>query len=452
MTQEKIRSFGLSTFGAFGFCIFGAAFLYTCYLIFKYAVNIPGGDELEALAAPAFKPNMIFWLFARHNEHIIFPTKVFIKIMFFLNRWNLRTEQIISFYVFSVVPFSFAFLSRKILPKIPFGIIFAFLFFLMGTTFVGNHFSGYMSQMHFVHIFKLWALFCLFHPSQKTIWIVLGAISAGLAVVSFGTGTASAATILGIFLLFKLLKLKNSQLREENSKQTLLHLALAGVSLGAVALAAVRPFLSNLKRHQICSPMTNNFWFMLSKLVGRGLSFPDPAPIISIIAFVVLLALPIGILLSKGGFLRKPTHWMLLAGVCATLAELLLMTIGRAVELNVNDYIAGRYCEISLLLIPWATVLWLKVLENSRVLPPFLIGLWCLFAVNSRTEFNYPSYPGISAYFTTQAPCLVEYYKHGGPGLCPLLYPYPMADKLDRARNLNLSFYQELMSGNISGN
>jgi hypothetical protein len=82
-----------------------------------------------------------------------------------------------------------------------------------------------------------------------------------------------------------------------------------------------------------------------------------------------------------------------------------------------------------------------RIIARNAVLG--LLWVFCAITVGS-SIFRF-RYDEIEDWRLKSIACLKGYYKNGGEARCPQAHPSPLKLDLDRARELQLSFYREMM-------
>lgn len=142
---------------------------------------------------------------------------------------------------------------------------------------------------------------------------------------------------------------------------------------------------------------------------------------------------------------------LLLSLVAALLADLVLISIGRA-EYGIQTAKYPQYAEHGMPLIILSVINWSFLLAARRRLKAFFIAaLWFSCLLTFAGNWDFRIYQSIYADKLEGSRCVQAYYekgfeKSGADARCPTVFPWPasMARILDLAKKQNPSFYREL--------
>lgn len=439
MTPSKPTA--LNVFSKIGAKVFFFLFFYHFYMVWAYGLRIPIGDEWAFLDREAFEKPLLEWIFTPHNDHLITLTKLIARVLYSLNGWNLWWEQLITFFFFGALLFALNQIAKAVTPSIPRGLNAAFLIFLLSSLTVGLHATGFNTQYHGAILFKFLGVLCLFHPRPRPEKVRAGFVFLTAGVFCFGSGRVVALTVTCIFLLFQWL---------EDRRLDSWEMKVGGFFLLCLGLVNYG-FFPTLALDNALLPHTQIFWVKFGQVVGWPLLHqPGLSPFPAYLALILLVLLPLALCLRIPGVNRSREFWLLVAAIAATLAELVAVTIGRGRGTEIGTTSAGRYNEFGLLLIPLAGLAWAKVLEKTKWLFPGLLALWLFFAVQFRDNWKLYEFRFFMHHYKEASSCLYRYYENGGAGLCPLFYPFPLGERLDRAKTLNLDLYRAIIEKKVS--
>ncbi|WNG16507.1 hypothetical protein [Cystobacter fuscus] len=414
--------------------------------VWHFAVDIPYWDEWEMLRPEAFPSNHLSldWLFARHNEHRIVTTKLVHWIFFRLSGWNHVGLIVFNFLFFGLLLLALARVMRRTVPDLPVVAVMAFLLFLQTPLNHENHLWGFQFQFHFPLLMLCLGVLMLFDEQQRSGWLISGALLLVVGAYSFSSGITAGVAATGVFVGFKALRALRAQ--ETSAKlRELAQLGAAGliavVGIGAAALGQ-----RHLNGHpEFTFPHQLNFWVYLVNLVGLGFGFEQQSEWVGALCLLAVIV-PLGWLLLRSRLRLTSAQWILVAMIAAVGGALATITIGRA-GFGVGSAKSSRYTEIAFLLVPLAAATWWSVLEPwARARRAALVVLWIGCFIGVANDFSLKYYRNQRDERMEGVACARQYYSNGGDANCARLYPAPIADRLESARQLKLSFVEDILS------
>ena len=410
--------------------------LYLVHLgfIYRYAVDVPYWDEWALFAQPEFTWS---WAVAQTNEHRIVLTRLSIWAMYYLDGWNLRTNQLGNFVLYGVLLVSLVRFGRRVSPSTPGWVTAAFLIFLLTPINWYNHTFGLQSSFHFAMLFLVLAAYHLFDTDQRPASVLAGAACTVLAIASWFGGLVGAVVLVVVFTAFTLAR----GARARDTSQLAVLLTAAGL---AVALYFIG-YQSVAGHPPMTWPDTGLFWAFFVNVVSWGFGFETVSTWLgTFTALVVLAPMVIEAWMRRG---RLPAAgWALYGLTLGILAIIGAITAGRA-GFTVGGPKAYRFSDVTLMLVPLTVFAWGRLLRDRPALQHgVVLGLWLFCAIGFSYKWSwFPIYRMEAQRREAGLTCLREYYTYGGAGDCPTLYPFPAAYLFGRAKDANLSFYRRLM-------
>ena len=334
---------------------------------------------------------------------------------------------------------------RKYAPQVAAWIVLSFIPFLLSPINWENHFWAFQMQVHFSLLFLFATLYFWFDERQRWSDMLLGSSMAILGVYSFSGGLVTSIASLFVFGVFKVLRLFRRTEVQDRRKEILQLLAVFALVGCALALWFVG--YHNLPRDpDRAVPFSKSYWFFFINLVGFGFGLDTVEFITNSICLLLILTPVIWLVLRKESRLSN-SSWAIFTAVLALLCTFAVIALGRA------SFVAGqtkgsRYSEVGMMLIPLAVIAWGVALQSRKwVRSLLLIGLWVfcfLTFLDNWSQFS--MYDSAARLRKGGALCVARYYAGKGGANCPSLYPMSLADKLDAAQKLNVSFYRNLGS------
>jgi hypothetical protein len=421
-----------------GICV--ALYIAQLLCVVLYAVNIPYWDEWEAFNKGGILVNQtVSQLFAQHNEHRIVTTKLLTLALYHIDGWNLVTHQTINFLIYGTLVAIVIYIVKKGGPDLPLAILLCFAVFLLSDVSWENHAWGFQSQFHFTLLFLVLASWCLFDERQRWSRALAGAFFLLLTVYSFSAGVVESLVLFAGYLAFKIFRKFSDDALPDELKQLAVVGLIVAAGIGLYFVGYVKP-----DSPPYTLPYQKLFWTYLANLLSGGLGYArDNILPGSIILFFVLIPI-VGLIKQKGRSLSS-RQWMLIVTALSILAALVVITVGRA-GYGKGQSKSSRYSEFTVMLVPISVSMWwLFLSQRRRLLHYLLIGFWLFCGFGLSRSWNFPKrYSRISAERLQARECVQSYYLNGGPAICPTAYPHSLADRLEFARDMPLSFIQEM--------
>ncbi|MGA9032916.1 MAG: hypothetical protein WB402_10400 [Sulfuricaulis sp.] len=315
-------------FGAFAAMLFGIKL----WLIGTYGDATPYWDQWDGEAANLYKPFLegtLRWtdLFAPHNEHRIFITRLLaLTLLTFNGIWNPLLQMVVNAVLHIVtLGFGIALLTRVIgrnhLPA-----LLAFSLVLFGVPYAWeNTLAGFQSQFYFVLLFGIACLWLTVtqHPLSARWWG--GVVCAMLAFLSLASGIFALAAAAIIGLVFYVMGLRKTR------KQLLAVAILAGLFLLGVVLTPSVAYHASLE--------AASFPQFLDALLAV-LGWPISPSVFSALVRNLPALVFVGVILWKRPA-ANDRKWFLLALVVWSFGQAMSIAYGRAV-----GNLASRYLDL----------------------------------------------------------------------------------------------------------
>lgn len=426
-----------------------AAFGYHFYILRKYSVNIPYYDDWAMFNGRQPASLDWYWLYQQANDHRTTTTKLLVWFQFQLNGWDLRTHLVLSFLVYAASIAAFAFFIRRVSPDLPRWVILGFVLFF-STPLIWTDFAiGYAVAIHLWMLFTLLTAYCLFEESQ--IWRVLSlaCLAATFAIYSFAAGIATSIVLVGGFSLFKLQRAYFAKDKDARRRE-LLQLAMV---LGVTGIALFVWFIgwkTTPQRLPWVLPYDRRFWSFFLNLVAFAFGIDRVSSRWGLICLLIV-AVPICLLIVKQKANLTMAQWASIALVAALLADLALISIGRA-EYGILTAKYPHYAQHGMPLILLSVVNWGFVLARRHKLKGLVIaGLWLGCLATFAGNWSFGIYQKLYAEKLEGRECVRSYYEKGFErtgvdARCPTIFPWPASQVhiLENAKRVKTSFYREM--------
>lgn len=404
-------------------------------LIALTTVNIPVADEWESLRPDALPGGFsLEYLFAFHNEHRIVFTKLLNYMFFYTTDWNLKYLVIANYFIFSSLVFFVIWFQKKAIPNATKG-IWILPFFLTSPLVIENHTWGIQSVFHFCILFGSLSVYNATRKriSKSDYW------SAGVfslfSMYSLAAGLFF-TMITFLILLYRMTVFPKINWADASSKALALLAVASGVLLWFVGLS--RP-----ERHPPYTwPYQAKYWSFFSNLVSLGFGYKTESMIIAFLA-VGLVGFILWKSLGKAFAFESQYVSFGFFGALAVLGAFASIALSRA-DFGIGQAKTSRYAELGFMLVPFIGWLcWDLTKESQKYQKAFRIFMW--FVVSGFAgSYSYSTYFNIAKERKQGLACITRFYnRENTTGDCPILYPGPLSERLERAKKLGLSWVPE---------
>lgn len=406
---------------------FAALALAHAGFLFANAVDVPYWDEWDLFApgglSRAFDPG---WLLARHTESRVIPLKLQYWLGLRLDGLDFRTQWAGYGAAYAAVLALVFALMRSAAPDLPAWVALSFLAF------------GLSPRVHEAVTY--------FPPSSHAMIGSLGSALlllggqgtwrrplAGVFLACFGifahTDGVTPALVLAAFMA-----LRAADDRRRGSPHGTSAAAAAAIALGAaLALAGLG---ASGRQTPAAEPTSGLFWRFFLNLVSWGFGMDQVSVTLGALCAAVA-AIPCARLALQGEH-RRSERLALACALAGTLAMLAAMAYGRG-GVGPSYAKASRYAARAFVLLPLAAAAWWAVLGPGAARGRAVAALWILGALGHAGNWDFGFYRTIALERRLGLECARAYYRGGSPD-CPMGYPGPIGDRLDRARELGVSF------------
>ena len=418
------------------------ALLFQWVIIAITSVNVPQGDEWENLVEHGL-PQGFSWkyLFAFHNEHRVVFTKLFNYIFLVTSDWNLKNQIIANYLVWSAVVLFLLYVQKKYIPNATKG-LWILVFFLASPLLIDNHNWGFQVCFHFFLLFGLLSVFVLSRrrmpQPQKQMGVgwatLLASVLALLSLYSFSAGMFFALTCL---VMIAVILFSEKGLSKKDLSITLFSVLVLLGGMGLWFVGYEKP----LNHPPFIMPYTWTFWTFLTNLISLGFGYKTSSiPIAFIAGGLVFFVLWKS--LRKALWFREPYFVFAFFSSMALLGSFVSITLSRA-GFGLGQAKTSRYGEIGVLLMIFVGWLFWDYCRGSEVRArAYKYFIWFVF-LGFAGEYSYKGYFTVAEERRESLACVLKYYQGENPKAeCPATYPGSLADKLEVAKRMNLSWGQ----------
>jgi len=414
-------------------------------VLYRYAVDVPYLSEWWHLSSGLAREFSFEWLWSRHAEQRMVFTKFHTWLLAASGGWNLRAQILQNFALYGVLlAAGFAFLRRNA-PHIDRSLLLLCFVFPLSAIANENHQWGAASHFHFVLLFLVLSAHFAFSPGAGTA-SALAAGALGVATtLSSATGAASMAGLLGVLAAYT----ASNRWREIDSTGAtagarLARLALIGVPVGIAIASQIGGHGAGSSALQSNAERIAHFL----NLVSGGFGVSSSSVLLGSFWFaVVIVPLAAGLVWARGRL--ADGDWAILALSIALLCGLAATSLVNAGQ-GAAEAKHSRYAELAMLLLPlcaaaWSSLFRVHAVAGRRV----LASLLALVAFASLDDWNTEPYRLQRVAREGGVACAKHYYERAGRAHCPTIAGQPIAHELDRARELDLHFYQRIVGGRV---
>ena len=383
----------------------------------------------------------------RHNEHRIFFTKLSTWILYKLNSWDVRDQVILNYLIFLLIPLTLIITTIKHLDVKYRWLPIYLSIFTLSPRLSSIHSWAFQSCWH-ISVLTLIIIPIVIYRKLNWSLCILASFLSILSIFSFSASTPGLILIVGLFLFYTILEFYN----KKN------HLTFDIISKKLIFLSiAITSIIYNLLTMHIhaghgkyASILSKEFWLFFMNLVSSGFGHTKVNHMSALFCFL-LIVLPITyfVIYQTINYKKKTLSknlWITITQTCALLAGSASIAIGRVSEYGYNYSKQGKCLEFSIFFIPLAGILWSLIYHRKflRYKKQFIL-FFCLFVFfNFTRDWNSSKiYKKNRLYMTQGVNCAYKYYSNNMNKItCPKLYPWDLADKLQYAKKINISFYQ----------
>lgn len=359
--------------------VLGAVVLSRLYYVNNFAVALPYWDQWDAEGDGLLRPWIenrlrIRDLWAPHNEHRIFPTRVLSLLIFEITgEWNNLTEVRFNIVLAVAIPVLLVGILLRnsalnemrwiLLPVIVAQFALPFPF--------ENLLVGFQSQFYFLLLFTLTSLIlAAYRPENKSSMAGI-IILCVLSVITMASGFLTAIAVMGIYFL-------NWYQRSQSSfHQTIMLCVLFAIAVTGYFLIPQIP-ANQIYRARNISQLINSLGYILSW------------PVIGHQFYTFLFWIPAIIVIPLLTFRKSMTRTDLLMAGCFiwSFSQSLAIAYGRGQELTL---VSSRYTELftpGLISNAWFVIRFTEVLNKYRFRWIFLVIFFGLFSYAHITRFS----------------------------------------------------------------
>lgn len=399
------------------------------------SVNVPAGDEWENLNPDAF-PKGFTWsyVFSFLNEHRGIFTRLQNYFFYYFTDWNMVYQIHFNYVIFLAMIFFLFYFQKKYVLGATKG-IWILLFFLGSPLLIDNHNWAIQSFFHYCELFGLIAVFFATRESLRKSDFWWAAFFAICSTYAFAAGMFFALVVLGV-LGYRLVRDSKPSFSEILVKA--LPLVLMVGAMGAWFIGYHKP----PGHPPLTWPYEWGFWYFFSNLISLGFGFKTSSAIIALLSLGIVGVVLWRSLKEAFSFQRPYVSFAFFASlaVLGAMASIALSRVG----FGIGQAKTSRYAELGILLVPFIGWLWWRLGHTSvRFQKNYKYFIWFIF-IGFAGDYSYEKYFRVGRERRESLECIASYYRgENKTGDCPILYPGPLGERLDRAKQLKMSWVPE---------
>lgn len=420
-----------------------AALLYAAQfaVIIFFTVDAPFWDEWQFFAPDALPAGFsLRYIFAPHNEHRIFGTKLLYWALYKLGGLDFTLVVQVSYALYGLTIVALIRVLQRSTPRQTFPLVLWFTPFLSSPLNYENLVWGLQSCFHLFALFFVVAVGLLFEERQRWGACALGAAAAACATYSFASGVVCTLVLGAMYAGFKLLRVRSAPDRARE-------LAQGGLVLGVIAAADglwLATFEAAGHHGAMSVPTSSAFWLHYANVVGLGFGIRTHAPGLGLLVLGTVIVL---LVVFARGVKRRAVPqnhaFVLLTLALAMLGAQASISLGRG-SFGAEQGKSLRYAEYGLLMLPvlGAMLAWLS--EQSRRLLVVAAVAWVVCFASFFDEWTFGPYEGHSERLQAGLSCALAQHPPG-PVICPDVYSEDLSSRIAEARKLGVSFTRQVV-------
>ena len=407
------------------------------FLLFQWliiaitSVNIPAGDEWENLAPGGFTEGFSWrYVFSFLNEHRGVFTRLQNLAFLYGTGWNIVYQIHFNYILFCGMIYFLFWFQKTQIPGATKG-VWCLLFFLASPLIEDNHNWAIQSFFHYCELFGLLAMYFATKQSLRLKDYFLAVLFAAFSAYAFATGMFFALMTV-VVLSWRLLK--------GSEKVGVRVIKLASILALVSAMAFWFVGYHKVPGHPaFVWPHEWAFWNFFANLISLGFGFKTDNIVVALLALGAVTVVLWSSLKEAFSFKRQFISFAFFASlaVIGALASIALSRTG----FGIGQAKTSRYAELSFLLVPFIGWLWWHLAKTSvrfRQSHRYLIWFICLGYLGN---YSYATYFKVQRDREEALVCIGKYYTgENKEGRCPVLHPAPLAERLDEAKRMKLSW------------
>ena len=429
-------------------------FILHLFYVHHYAVNVPSGDEWDALVTPAIFDTKLDWnwVFSFHNDHSHALTKILNFLDYKIENWNLAHLKIVNLFLIGGLVFFMFKLKSRLIGKYNFlGFPLYLTFLLQPELLSDGTLWAIISSMHFGLIFGLLSIFMMGRWTIQWWHPLIGGICAILALHSFAFGSLN-CIFFSILCAFHFIQCLRSQENFKNKFVINTSLLVSFLLVGSIFVIWMIGYEKPSGHPDFMWPYRIKFWNGIFALLVKGHGFKSPKLYLLGVPLFIFILWPVYQFIRHFNTLPKKIVFPLLCLVLYIGGALALIAVARS-GFGHGQQFSARYAEITLMLVPLTALNYFvcsRYLNFSKKLfkKCLIIYFFLLVGANFK-NFNYPkTYGRIAKEQKITLECIRQVSRAGNKEeiICNAHYLPPnysqhiLYEKVSLLKNNNVSF------------
>ncbi|MBI4423710.1 MAG: hypothetical protein HY554_08285 [Elusimicrobia bacterium] len=407
-------------------------------------MDVPYWDDWDHLSPGALTRELPWrWIATPHVESPHVPTKLQFWLAYRTDGLDFSRQQLVAFSLYALALLAAASLLRRCAALPP--------WCLWGCLALALSPKGHEalewahdSHHHYALLGLLLGAELLFRERASWPRALAGTAFAFVAMLAHASGFAAIGTLWAGYCAFQALRARRGWAAGERAAAL-----FPAAALGLGLAAWLYGYVPSPDQPAGTPPTDGRFWRFLLNLVSWGFGMDQVSVTLGLLCLLLALAPVLSELRRRGraGLAELPSgHAAVYTVLAALVVVLALAAYGRA-AFGIGYAKASRYAVIAVLVVPFAAAAWQLRLAGSRRRESVLAALLAFAALGHADNWDFSLYDLAGEERRLGVQCVRAYYAGAGDGYCPMIYPKPIPERLDHARELDVSFYRRLRDG-----
>ena len=321
-------------------------------LFSMYVVDFPRSDDFWLLQPPLLEKWPPWsWFWEQYLEHRYAVLKAISWLLYRLGNRDFLLIQYFGFLTFGILVASIVWIHKK--RNMDWRVASVFSAFLVSPLLIENHVWAVLISIHLCYLFFFWGAHFLHDPASSQVGWKKRLL--GIALLFLAAASDANAVPLCLVLGLGTFAIEAARGRWKAAVLWSILTVLPAV-IYLIGYRGVRPY-------PYAMPWDERLWIYFKSQAQAVFWYVKLAPSWrGILATLLVLAAPIVWLVRRRAKLNSQEWFELLMYAC-TLATLFAVAMSRATN---DSEIHVRYCEYSVMLLPWLMVIWFRALGADK--------------------------------------------------------------------------------------